>query len=199
MKSGAWERPLSDSMDVDEFTAFLELRPGEEWWQLIDGAAVMMNPPTLVHQRIALNFSDLLNDALRNNDLAMYAYVDIGVRNPGVRDFQPGPDVAVVPGLAGYETHAERFHLVAEVISRSNTRKAIDLKLGCYREAPDNLYALVIDQRRIAVKVFARRLEWRPSTLTDAHAELELPEFGFRCSVSALYSGTPLDPARPRP
>lgn len=186
--------PLSSGpMDVGEFDAFLRGRPREEWWQLIDGIAVMMNPPTLAHQRIASNFRDLLNDALRERRLDMYAYADIGVRIPNVGDFQPQPDVAVVPGRAGYESHAKRFHLVAEVVSPSNTRRAIDRKLRRYREAPDNLYALVIEQRRVEVRVFARRLEWGPVRLADRDAVLELPEFGYCYPVSELYRGTPLD------
>ena len=198
MASEALARPLSGPMDMGVFEAFLESSPRDEWWQLIDGIAVMMNPPTLVHQRIASNLQTLLNNALSESELDMYAYVDTGVRIPGVDNYQPVPDVVVVPGTPGYETHAERFHLVAEVVSRSNTLKSIDLKLRAYQAAPHNLYALVIDQRRLSVKVRARRLDWRPATLSDPHASLELPEFGFRCTVGAFYRGTPLDPLRSR-
>ena len=35
---------------VEEFFALIESRPEEERWQLIDGVAMMMPPPTLVHQ-----------------------------------------------------------------------------------------------------------------------------------------------------
>jgi Uma2 family endonuclease len=33
---------------VEEFLALAETRPQEERWQLIDGVAMMMPPPTLV-------------------------------------------------------------------------------------------------------------------------------------------------------
>jgi Uma2 family endonuclease len=55
--------PRPGTMDVDEFQAFLETRPKEERWHLIEGVAYMMNPPTLAHQRIADNFKNLLNGA----------------------------------------------------------------------------------------------------------------------------------------
>ena len=42
---------------VEEFFALMESRPEEERWQLIDGVAMMMPPPTLVHQRIASNLA----------------------------------------------------------------------------------------------------------------------------------------------
>jgi len=44
-----------------------------------------------------------------------------------------------MPGVAGREFHSERFQLVAEVLSPTNTRPEIDLKLRRYREAPENL------------------------------------------------------------
>ena len=46
-------RPYSGTMDLDEFMAFLEMRPKEERWDLIEGVAVMMAPPSLAHQWIA--------------------------------------------------------------------------------------------------------------------------------------------------
>lgn len=37
-------------LSVELFRGFLESRPDEERWELIDGVAVMMAPPTLAHQ-----------------------------------------------------------------------------------------------------------------------------------------------------
>ena len=102
--------------------------------------------------------------------------------------------VAVVPGVAGYELYSERFQLVAEILSTSNTRQEIDLKLRCYREAPDNLYALVIEPRKFMVEIHAKNRNWEPAILTRADDPVEVPEFGLRCNVVDLYRGTPLDP-----
>src|SRR5437764_7664583 len=145
MTVNAPARPLSGTLDVDEFMAFLETRPKGEHWDLIEGVAVMMAPPTYAHQRIAYNFCNLLNNAFEAQRLDLYAYFDAGVRNPGVRNFQPQPDVVVVPGIAGYDLYSERFQLVAEVMSPSNTRTEIALKLRRYREPPDNLHAFLSD------------------------------------------------------
>src|SRR5262245_50018750 len=147
MSVAAPPETFSGTMDVDEFMAFLETRPREEWWQLIEGVAVMMNPPTLAHQRIAHNLRDLLNDSMRARGLDLYALMDIGVRIPGLTNFQPVPDVVVMRGVAGYEYYAENFRLVAEVLSPTNTPREVGLKLRRYQEAADNLYALVIEQR----------------------------------------------------
>jgi len=181
-------------MDVDEFMAFLETRPHGEDWELIEGVAVMMAPASYAHQRIAHNLSSLLNSAFASQRIDAYAYINGGVRNPGLRNFQPLPDVVVVPGVAGYDLYAERYRLAAEVLSPSNTRTEIDLKLRRYREAPDNLYAVVIEPREFLVEIHARRSNWQPAKLTTPTDTIDMPEFGLRCSVVDLYRGTPLDP-----
>jgi Uma2 family endonuclease len=190
-------QPISGTVDVDEFMAFLETRPKGEHWDLIEGAAVLMAPPSYAHPRITRNLCELLNAAFAARRLDLFAYFEAAIRNPGVRNFQPQPDVVVVPGVAGYELYSERFQLVAEVLSPSNTRTEIDLKLRRYREAPDNLYAMVIEPREIAVEIHAKRRDWQPARLTSADDPIEMPEFGLRCSVGDLYRGTPLDPRKP--
>jgi Uma2 family endonuclease len=181
-------------MDVDEFMAFLETRPHGEHWELIEGVAVMMAPASYAHQRIAYNLCELLNHTFKARSLKLIAYFDAGVRSPGVRNFQPQPDVVVVPGLAAYDYYSERFQLVAEVLSPSNTRTEIDLKLRRYREAPENRYVVVIEPRELRVEVHARRADWRRAIFTEPEAAVELPDFGFRCVVADIYRDTPLDP-----
>ena len=188
--------PRSGTMDVDEFMAFLETRPDKERWDLIEGVAVMMAPPNHAHQRIAFNLSQLLNSAFAAKKLDLFAYIGTGIRSPGIRDFQPQPDVVVVPGISGYDLYSERFQLVAEVLSPSNRRQEIDLKLRRYREAPDNPYAVVIEPRDFRLEIHARRVEWRPAILTKVDDLIEMPEFGFSCCVAELYFGTPLNPPR---
>ncbi len=188
--------PLSGNMDVDEFMAFLETRPKGEHWDLIEGIAVMMAPPSYAHQRIASNLCNLLNSAFAARHLDLFAYFDVGVRTPGVRNFQPQPDVAVVPGVSGYDLYSERFRLVAEVLSPSNTRQEIDLKLRRYCEAPENLYVVVIEPREFLVEIHAKSRDWQTVILRRPDDPIEMPEFGLRCSVADLYRGTPLAPRR---
>jgi Uma2 family endonuclease len=189
-------QPSSGTMDVDEFMAFLETRPDNERWDLIEGVAVMMAPPSYAHQRIVYNFCSLLNKAFEAQRRDLFAYFDAGIRYPDVRNFQPQPDIVVVPGVAGYNLYSERFQLVAEVLLPSNTRTEIDLKLRRYREAPDNLYAVVIEPRELMVEIHAKRENWRWSVLKQADDVIEMPEFGLRCFVIDLYRGTPFNPQR---
>jgi len=184
-------------MDVDEFMAFLETRPEHERWDLIEGVAVMMAPPNYAHQLIVFNLCELLNTAIRAHRLDMFACPGAGVRNPGLRNFQPIPDVVVVPGRAGHHNYSERFLLVTEVLSPSNTRTEIELKLRRYREALDNLYAVVIEPKEFLVEIHSRARDWQAIKLTKSDDAIEMPEFSLRCQVVDLYRGTVLDPQRP--
>jgi Uma2 family endonuclease len=184
----------SGTMDVDEFMAFIETRPKEERWHLIEGIAVMMAPPSWAHQRIALNFCELLNRAFATQGRDLYAYHEVAIRLPGVMNFQPQPDVVVAPAPAGYELYGEDFRLVAEVLSPSNTRAEFDLKLRRYREAAHNLYAVVIDPRQFLAEIYARSRKWEPVVLAAPEDPFEIPELGLHCRLADLYRGTPLDP-----
>ena len=75
-------------MDVDEFMAFLETRPKGEHWDLIEGVAVMMAPPSYAHQRISYNLCNLLNSAFAQQHLDLVAYLAVGVRAPVTREHQ---------------------------------------------------------------------------------------------------------------
>jgi Uma2 family endonuclease len=187
-------QPLSGTMDVDAFMAFLETRSNGEHWELIDGVAVMMAPASPAHQLIAYNFCSLLNGAFAAKGLALFACNDVGIRNIGLRNFQPEPDVVVLAGVAGYDLYSVGYRLAAEILSPSNTRREIDLKLGRYREAPDNLYAAVIEPREFLVEIYARNRNWQAMRRTRADDPIEMPEFGLTCRVGDLYRGTPLDP-----
>ena len=186
--------PLPGNTDVDGFMKFLETRPEGEHWELLEGDVVMMAPASYAHRRIASNFCNLLNSAFAAQRLDLYAYTDAGIRNTGVRNFQPEPDVVVVPGISSYDLYSEHYQLVAEVLSPSNMRREMDLKLRRYREAPGNFYALVIEQRMILVEIHAKHRNWEPTTLTRADDPIDMPEFGLICRVADLYRGTPLDP-----
>jgi Uma2 family endonuclease len=181
-------------MDIDEFMAFLQMRPKEERWHLIEGIAVMMAPPSVAHQRIASNICDLLNRELEAQRHDLFAYQEIAVRVPGVTNFQPEPDVVVASSLASYDLFVEDFRLIAEILSPSNTRTEIELKLRRYREAADNLYVVLIDPREFHVEIHARSQDWQAVVLTRRDDRLELPEFGLSCAVGDLYRGTPLAP-----
>lgn len=177
---------------VEEFLALTESRPEEERWQLIDGVAMMMPPPTLVHQRIASNLAFEFNTHLRRHRPELYAFQEVGLIVPEAELFRPEADVAVLDAMADYESYANKFYLVAEILSDSNTDKDIAVKRQRYLQHPDNRYFVLIEQKRVRVEVMARADAWQPKVLDAADAILALPEWNFRVPVADLYRGTPL-------
>ena len=146
-------RPDPGLWTSDQFLDFYMSRPEGERWQLIDGLAMMMVSPTKVHQRIGRNLLNRLDEALERQGTELLAYYDFAIRIPGVDGFSPEPDVVVVDGAADYRHYADRFYLVAEVISPSNTAELIERKLELYRSHPDNLYCLTVSQDSVEVKL----------------------------------------------
>jgi Uma2 family endonuclease len=180
---------------VEEFFALIESRSDKERWQLIDGEVMRMPLPTLAHQRIASNLTYELNSHFRMHSPGLCALQRIGLIVPEVELFRPEADVVVLNAMAGYESYADKFYCVAEILSDSNPDKDIAVKRQRYLQHPDNLYFVLIEQKRVRAEVFARAADWQPATLEGLDAKLELPAFGFRIELGALYRGTPL--ARP--
>jgi Uma2 family endonuclease len=179
---------------VEEYLAFIESRPEEERWQLIDGVAMMTPPPTVPHQVIALNLALELNTHFRQHRHSLLAVQDVGLMVPDVASFRPEADVAVLDKPVDFDTvYADRFYLVAEVLSESNTDKDIAAKSRRYIQHPQNLYFLLIEQKQVRVEARAPAAGWEPVVLEGHDAMLELPAWGFRVPLAALYEGTPLD------
>src|SRR5215510_14621190 len=127
--------PLRTRMSLELFRQFVEGRPDKERWELIDGVAMMMAPPTLAHQRIASNLERLLLDALDAHAPALTAFQAIGVDvSPAIQDYDPEPDVVVTDSSVEEpqdQRYANRFYLAAEIVS-SNERIDIDRKRSIY-------------------------------------------------------------------
>jgi Uma2 family endonuclease len=89
-------------LSVTEFRAWVESRPSEEHWELINGVPMMMASPTRDHQRIASNLESLLNDALERRDPARAAYQRVGLNLAAiVENYEPEPDAVVIDVEAG--------------------------------------------------------------------------------------------------
>lgn len=183
-------------LSVAAFRQWAKSRPDEEHWQLIDGVAMMMAPPTHDHQRIASNLERLLNDAIERMAQPrlprIAAYQRIGVNlGPVVEDYDPEPDVAVVEvATSGDRRYADRFLLVAEVVSRSD-ESTIEGKREIYKRHPGCECVLVIRQDRYSVTVELRAEEvWSRETLAAPDGRLILPAFGLQCTLADIYKGT---------
>jgi len=179
-------------LSVTSFRAWLASRPDEEHWELIEGVPMMMTPPSRRHQRIASNLESLLNAALKRHDPAFAAYHDIGVNIVSTVPYDPEPDVAVIREDENPDPrYAERFYLVAEVLSESD-KGIIESKRDIYRAHPSCTCILLVRQDRPEIVVDRRIGDgWRSQVLQGAD-ELTLPEFGLTCLVRDVYRDTSL-------
>jgi Uma2 family endonuclease len=109
--------------------------------------------------------------------------------------FLPQADIAVLDAMADYGSYSSKFYFVAEVLSDSSTDKDIAVKRQRYLQHPDNLYFVLIEQKRVRAEVLALSASWKPLVLEGLDASLELPDWDFRTPLSELYRGTPLERA----
>ena len=173
-------------MSDEEFIAFYAARPDGERWQLIDGDVIKMAPPKLRHQKIGGNLAWELNTHFRVQKPWLSALQEIGLLVPGVTRFRPTADVAVIDDQVDLDTSwADRFHLVAEVLSDSNTPRRIERKRNRYMQHPLNTYVLVIAQLEPRVEIFARASGWQSQVLTQLDNVIHLPDFAPDAQMTA--------------
>ena len=177
---------------VEEYLAFINTRPKEERWQLIDGVAMLMPRSTLRHQFLITRLCHVLSEHFRANRLDLIALHRNDLVVPGAERFRPFADVAVLDSsVANDDTpYVDRFYLAAEVLF-DNAVQDITAKSLHYVQHPLNLYFLLIEQKEVRVEVRVRAAGWEPTVLARLDAVLELPEWGFRMPLVGLYRGTP--------
>jgi Uma2 family endonuclease len=134
----------------------------------------------------------LLNAALKRHDPGLAAYHDIGVNIVSTVPYDPEPDVAVIREDENPDPrYAERFYLVAEVLSESD-RGVIESKREIYRAHPSCLCILLVRQDRVEITVDRRVGDGWVSQMQRASDELDVTEFGLVCPVKDVYRDTPL-------
>jgi Uma2 family endonuclease len=197
--AGVLERKLP-RLSVELFRRFVAARPDEEHWELIDGVAMKMAPPTLAHQCIASNLQRLLHAALEQHAPGLTVLQRVGVNlAPLVECYDPEPDVVVIDSETAEqpgERYANRFYLVAEIVSASD-RADIESKRAVYKLHESCKCILIVQQDRCAVGIDLRTDDgWNETVLTTPDDVLDIPDFGLQCKVSELYRGTALQPRK---
>lgn len=192
-------------LSMEQFHAFYNDRPEREKWELIDGVALMMSPPTLMYQRIAGNLDILLNSRLEATNPQWRADREIGVWLPKDERYNPEPDVTVIDTEIGLDqVYAERFYFVAEVLSESNRPELsagsdqpvyLAKKLAYYKAHEHCRAILFIRQDCIEATFYTRPNGFAPLVLTNPGDRLAIPDIGEIGTLADLYRHTPLWPA----
>lgn len=185
--------PPPGRLTAEQFLAFIEDRPREERWQLIDGEAfMMMSPARLPHQMIGRNLARLLDLALERDRPDLAALQEVAVRVEDFPDFLAVADVAIVNSEVEDVVYSTNFYMAAEILSESNTREFISRKRAIYAASPDCVHVLILSQDDFAVEVWSRSNDWKGRVYRSPEDVIDLPEFGFSCRVADLYRGTPV-------
>ena len=183
--------PPPGRLNAEQFLAFIEARPREERWQLIDGEPfMMMSPARRPHQRIAANLARLLDKAFEQHRPDLAALHELAIRVEAFPDFLAVADVAVTDSEVDDIVYGTGFYLAAEVLSESNTHEFISRKRRLYAAAPTCLHVLIIAQTECAVEVWSRSDGWKGRVFRQEDDVIALAEFGFSCKVADLYRGT---------
>ena len=184
------------------FWDFIETRPDEEKWELIEGQIVMQARPSLIHQVIVVNLQRLLNEALEGSGSPWIAIHDPAI---DLRPFITGhtyvPDVAVIDAAAIEPDRnvVDGCYLAAEILSPSDHRTLpgtrqtkIDVKRAGYEALPLCQAVLLIEQKSRALALSVRSGETWTRTRLTGDDRLVLPGFGLACAVADLYARTPV-------
>ena len=190
----AGEMPVGQfKVTLEQFHALRDERPKEEKWELIDGVAVMMPPPSLVHQRISSQIFVMLNARLKQAKPDWRADMEIGVLLPKDEKFNPEPDVTVIDAEVEIDQlYATRFYFVAEVLSTSDRKPVLTAKLGYYQAHPNCVGVMFVRQDRIEAELHVRQAGWSSSTLRARTDRINIPVIGDIGRLDELYQHTPL-------
>jgi Uma2 family endonuclease len=179
-------------LSAASFRAWLTSRTDEEHWELIEGVPMMMAPPNRRLQRIASNLESLLNAGLKRHDPALAAYQNIGVNIVSTVLYDPEPDVTVIREEENPDPrYAERFYLVAEVLSESD-KGVVDSKREIDRAHLSCTCILLVRQDGVEIIVDRRGDQGWHSAVPGDRDVLDLPRFGLICPVRDICRDTPL-------
>lgn len=197
MSVAAIDPHIMGPFTLAQFMTFLVERRDSERWELIDGAAVMMNPPTHRHKIIAKTLERLFDAALAVRRPELEALREAAIVLPGGEPNEKGSwrvtDVSIVDKEDSEESFERHHYVVVEIHSKGNSKKAVADKLEATKAHASAEYFIFIRQDRRFVQIYRKSDGWaEPSTLTDLNDMLTLPDFGFACTLAELYAGTAL-------
>jgi Uma2 family endonuclease len=187
-------RPAANArMTFAEYVAFYSLRPDGERWELIDGEAQRVAPPSLIHQVIAKNIRDLLKKRLRKQQLDMRAIREVGVHVPEIDDYSPEPDVVIINSKVEFgQVWADRFYFAVEILSGEGD-EVLDKKRAYYKAHAHCFGFMFVEQTEVRVELVLRGADgWSTQFATDPLRMIELPALGKIGRLRCFYDTTPL-------
>jgi Uma2 family endonuclease len=177
-------------MTFGEFVAYLDTRPDDEKWELVDGRPVLSPSPVYVHQIVVGNIIADLAPLLRRLVPRHVAIPGIGVK---VDDFNvPVPDVLIRPLDSLDGSFCDDMSVAFEVLSPRTARLDRKWKRQVYAALPALQHYVIVSPKAVDVTLFSRADGFREHRLTDLAAQVDLTAHGVALPLASLYRDTGL-------
>ena len=186
-------RPAFASMTFEDFMAFVDERPDDERWELVDGVPVLSPTPNRTHQVIVTNLVAFLMTHKNQRGSGWLPLPGHLVPAPPLTNSATFPDVVVVPDEAIAEQFSPDPIVAVEVLSRSNTRADRLWRMGAYTSGGSIQHYLEVEQRRARIVLHSRSEDWMPVELEGIGAVADLPALGVTIPLAVIYQWTGFD------
>jgi Uma2 family endonuclease len=176
-------------MSIDEFVAFVDTRPDEEKWELLEGHAVMSPTPIAPHQRVLVNLTVFFETIRRASPRPWLVLPGLSVYVPEVPASVPQPDTLIVGDVENEGWYTEGPLVVFEVLSPSTRKRDLTIKRDIYGRMPTIGDYVLIAPKKVEVTHFARSTAWEPVIVKEPSASITLASVGLALPLSEIYFG----------
>ena len=177
---------------IEAFHAFVDDRPEEEKWELIDGEIVLNPTATNWHQVIVGTLIHQLHMARDGVKANWQILPGIGTRVPDDPHNEPVPDVMIIPSLSEVSNSTFDALVTFEVLSPYSLRRDMVRKRAFYARIDKLTHYIVLAQDRQEATVFARSNGFEPQILSSANAKIEIELLGVSIPLADIYRDVPL-------
>ena len=177
---------------IEAFHAFVDDRPEDEKWELIDGEIVLNPTANNRHQFIVNNLQYELESARRRLHAAWRVLGGISTLHPDDKHNEPIPDVMVVPATSDIVNWTYDVLVVFEVLSPFSLRRDMVHKRNFYTRIEGLTHYVVLAQDRREATVFARSNGFEPQILKAADSRVEIAALGVSLPLTDIYHDVPL-------
>lgn len=174
-------------MTVEEFVAYMEKNPNE-CVELIDGQIVAMAGGSSNHSLLISNCLDVKFFLRKNMPNCKVRPSDFGIQTSEHQVRYP--DFSIACGVEGDALVTASPILVGEVLSKSNTKKEISMKIGEYKNLHSVQEIVIISQKTRCITIHRRGklFGWNEETYTNGIVEYK--SIGYSFDIDDLYIDT---------
>jgi len=177
-------------MTFDDFVAFLDTRPDDEKWELVEGRPVLSPSPVYAHQLLVGNLIEDLRTCVRSHVPRLAVIPGIGVK---VNERNaPVPDVMIRPLDSLEGSFCDDIVIACEVLSPGTAHRDRKWKVGAYTAMPSLQAYLMLAPGKVQATVYGRADGFSPVVLSDPASVLSLGTLGVALPLASLYRDTGL-------